>query len=74
MILKNNCWLCKDIENGTYEIENTNKTLKLKIYKNYKGNYLIQVNGEDVLQQEIVYCPICGGKLRRKLKCLILKL
>lgn len=73
MILKNNCWLCKSIKNGAYQIENTRETIKLKIYKHYKGKYLIQVDGDDILYQEIVYCPICGEKLRRKLKCLILK-
>lgn len=53
------CWLCNEIEKGTYKIENTHKTLRLKIYKEHSGKHLIQAEGEDVLQQEIVHCPMC---------------
>lgn len=61
--LEENCWLCNELEKGIYQMENTNKTLKLKIYRELSGKYVIQANGEDVLQQEIVYCPMCGRKL-----------
>ena len=45
-------------------MENSNKTLKLEIYKEQNsGDYIIQANGEDVLQQEINYCPICRKKI-----------
>lgn len=53
------CWLCNEIKKGTYKIENTHKTLRLKIYKEHSGKHLIQAEGEDVLQQEIVHCPMC---------------
>ena len=53
------CWLCNETNNGVYKMENTNKTVKLKIYKEHSGIYLIEAEGEDVLQQEINYCPIC---------------
>lgn len=57
------CWLCNAIKNDTYKLENTNKTLKLRIFKEHRGKYLIKAIGEDVLEQEIVYCPMCGRKL-----------
>lgn len=61
---KDKCWLCEEIKKGCYRMENSNKTLKLEIYKEQKsGDYIIQANGEDVLQQEINYCPMCGRKL-----------
>lgn len=53
------CWLCNEIKKGTYKIENTHKTLRLKIYKEHSGKHLIQAEGEDILQQEIVHCPMC---------------
>ena len=60
----NNCWLCEEIKKGCYRMENSNKTLKLEIYKEQNsGDYIIQANGEDVLQQEINYCPECRKKI-----------
>lgn len=57
---KNNCWLCEEIKKGCYRMENSNKTLKLEMYKEQNsGDYIIQANGEDALQQEINYCPMC---------------
>ena len=57
------CWLCEQVENGGYSMENTNKTLRLSIYKEKSGQCIIRAFGEDVLEQEIVYCPICSKKL-----------
>ena len=57
------CWLCNEIENDTYKMENTNKTLKLRIFREHSGKYLIKATGEDVLEQEILCCPMCGRKL-----------
>lgn len=54
-----NCWLCEQLNKGAYKIENTNKTLRLSIYKEKSGQCIIQAYGEDILQQEITYCPIC---------------
>ena len=59
----NNCWLCERIKENDYKIENSHKTLKLNIYKSHSNRYYIQAVGEDIIEQEIVYCPICGRRL-----------
>lgn len=60
---KNNCWLCKNLKENSYKEENLHKTLKLNIYKSHNNKYYIQAVREDIIEQEIVYCPICGRKL-----------
>lgn len=59
---KTRCWLCEQIENGTYDNKTSNGTTALKFYKG-KDGYIISACGEDVVEQDIVYCPICGKKL-----------
>ena len=57
------CWLCKEIETNTYKNESSNKKTRLVFYKETGGTYIIRAWGEDVCEQEITHCPLCGRKL-----------
>lgn len=57
------CWMCENIKNGGYTLESSNKKTRLTIYREKNENYIMRVWGEDVLEQEINYCPMCGRKL-----------
>lgn len=56
------CWMCNDIKNNNYKMESTNGKTKLKIL-NINNRHFIQAEGEDILEQDIKYCPICGTLL-----------
>lgn len=65
MFRKKKCWLCKQLKDNSYKMENTNKTMSLK-FLNISGRYFVKAEAEDVLEQDINYCPICGRKLNSK--------
>lgn len=60
------CWMCKQIKETEYNVENKTNTINLKIAKNrYDNKYNIYVTYPDgIIIQEIRYCPICGKKLK----------
>lgn len=62
---KNKCWLCEQLKDNSYKMENTNKTMSLK-FLNINNRYFVKAEAEDVLEQDISYCPICGRKLHSR--------
>ena len=59
---ENTCFLC---EKGNMDkMESSNKKKKLVFGKDtVKNTYYVGAFGEDILMQDIGYCPICGRKL-----------
>lgn len=60
------CWLCEEIENNTYENQSSNGRTRLSFYKERDDSYIIRAWGEDVVEQEITHCPLCGRRLGRR--------